>query len=181
MTLNLNVFYAEAEEAGSGVDLLLPATSELVAGVAAFAIVFFFVWKWALPALNTTLEERAASIEGQIEAAEATKAEAESTKAEYAKLVSDANSEVQKIIDEGKAAAEKVKEEIIDQARQDAEAIVEKAKSDSEAEKERLSSEISSQVADLSLAISQKVAASMSQKDQQDLIDKFIKDMEISS
>ena len=77
MTLNLNVFYAEAEEAGSGVDLLLPATSELVAGVAAFAIVFFFVWKWALPALNTTLEERAASIEGQIEAAEATKAEAE--------------------------------------------------------------------------------------------------------
>ena len=34
MTLNLNVFYAEAEEAGSGVDLLLPATSELVAGIA---------------------------------------------------------------------------------------------------------------------------------------------------
>ena len=61
MTLNLNVFYAEAEEAGSGVDLLLPATSELVAGVAAFAIVFFFGWKWALPALNTTLEERAAT------------------------------------------------------------------------------------------------------------------------
>ena len=90
-------------------------------------------------------------------------------------------SEVQKIIDEGKAAAEKVKEEIIYQARQDAEAIVEKAKSDSEAEKERLSSEISSQVADLSLAISQKVAASMSEKDQQDLIDKFIKDMETSS
>ena len=82
MTLNLNVFYAEAEEAGSGVDLLLPATSELVAGIAAFAIVFFFVWKWALPALNTTLEERAASIEGQIEAAEATKADAEATKAE---------------------------------------------------------------------------------------------------
>ena len=173
MTLNLNIIYAEAEEAGSGVDLLLPATSELVAGIAAFAIVFFFVWKWALPALNTTLEERAKSIEGQIEAAEATKAEAESTKAEYVKLVLDANSEVQKIIDEGKAAAEKVKEEIIEQARQDAEVIIEKAKSDSEAEKERLASEISSQVADLSLVISEK--------DQQDLIDKFIKDMETSS
>ena len=83
MTLNLNVFYAEAEEAGSGVDLLLPATSELVAGIAAFAIVFFFVWKWALPALNTTLEERAASIEGQIEAAEATKEAAIASELEF--------------------------------------------------------------------------------------------------
>ena len=38
--MNLEILLAEAEESGSGIDLLLPATSELVAGVAAFAIVF---------------------------------------------------------------------------------------------------------------------------------------------
>ena len=43
--MNLEFLLAEAEESGSGIDLLLPATSELVAGIAAFAIVFFFIWK----------------------------------------------------------------------------------------------------------------------------------------
>ena len=82
--MNLEILLAEAEESGSGIDLLLPATSELVAGVAAFAIVFFFIWKWALPALNETLENRASAIEGQIKEAEETKAEesTEETKAE---------------------------------------------------------------------------------------------------
>ena len=64
--MNLELLLAEAEESSSGIDLLLPATSELVAGIAAFAIVFFFIWKWALPALNETLESRASVIEGQI-------------------------------------------------------------------------------------------------------------------
>lgn len=177
MILNLETFLAEAEESGSGIDLLLPATSELVAGVAAFAIVFFFIWKWALPGLNETLEKRASEIEGQIKEAEETKADAEKSKAEYDSMVANADVEVQKIIDEGKAAAEKIKEDMIAEARKEAETIVEKAKSDSEAEKERVASELKGEVVDLSLEISQKVASSMSKDDQQKLIDKFIKDL----
>ena len=61
MNMNLELLLAEAEESSSGIDLLLPATSELVASIAAFAIVFFFIWKWALPALNETLESRASA------------------------------------------------------------------------------------------------------------------------
>jgi len=64
--MNLEFLLAEVEESGSGIDLLLPATSELVAGIAAFAIVCFFVWNWALPALNETLEAGASAIEGRI-------------------------------------------------------------------------------------------------------------------
>ena len=62
MIINLETFLAEAEESSSGLELLLPATSELVAGIFAFAIVFFFVWKWALPALDETLSARAEAI-----------------------------------------------------------------------------------------------------------------------
>ena len=170
MMFYLDTFLAEAEESSSGVDLLLPATSELVAGVVAFGVVFFFVWKWALPALNETLDKRSSEIEGQIK-------EAEETKQEYDALVSNADAEVQKIIDEGKQAAEKIKEDALSEARAEAEAIIEKAKSDSDAEKERVSSELKSEVADLSLEISQKVASSMSEADQKKLIDKFIKEL----
>jgi len=177
MMFYLDTFLAEAEESSSGVDLLLPATSELVAGVVAFAVVFFFVWKWALPAMNETLDKRSAEIEGQIKEAESTKSEAEKSKQEYDALVSNADAEVQKIIDEGKQAAEKLKEDVLTEARAEAESIIEKAKSDSDAEKERVSTELKSEVADLSLEISQKVASSMSKADQKKLIEKFIKEL----
>ena len=180
MNINIVNLFAEAEESSSGLDLLLPATSELIAGIFAFGIVFFFVLKWALPALSETLDERANAIEGQISEAKNTKWEADKTKQEYEKLVSNADNEVKKILDEGKTTAEKLKEGILEEARQEASEIVSKARSDSEAEKERIASEIKSEVADLSLAISEKVASSMSKEDQEKLIDEFIKDMESS-
>jgi len=103
--LNLENLLAEAEESSSGLDLLLPATSELVAGVAAFSVVFFFIWKWALPALNVTLENRAAAIEGQIQEAENTKVEAE-------KLLAEAKSEASAIVEKAKADSEAEKERL---------------------------------------------------------------------
>ena len=39
MMFYLDTFLAEAEESSSGVDLLLPATSELVAGVVALSLI----------------------------------------------------------------------------------------------------------------------------------------------
>ena len=178
MNINLINLFEEVEESSSGLELLLPETSELVAGLVAFGIVFFFVWKWALPTLSEILDERANEIEGQISEAKNTKWEADKTKQEYEKLVSNADKDVKKILNEGKATAEKLKEGILEDARKDASDIVSKARSDSEAEKERISTEIKSEVLDLSLAISEKVASSMSKKDQEKLIKEFIKDME---
>ena len=55
-----------AVEESKGIDLLIPETSELIAGSLAFAIIFFFVWKWVLPAVNRTLEARREAITGQV-------------------------------------------------------------------------------------------------------------------
>ena len=66
-----------AEETEGGVSLLLPATAELIAGIIAFGIVFFFFWRWAVPAINKSLEERQRAIGGQLQEAEKTKAEAD--------------------------------------------------------------------------------------------------------
>ena len=62
MNINIINLFEEAEESSSGLELLLPATSELVAGIFAFSIVFFFVWKWALPILSETLDQRANAV-----------------------------------------------------------------------------------------------------------------------
>ena len=49
---------------------LYPHWQELVVGALAFAILFFFMWKWVIPQVNTLLEERSQKIQGEIEKAE---------------------------------------------------------------------------------------------------------------
>ena len=51
------VLAAEVGEEPSGVDLLLPTDlNEVWAGLVAFAIVFFVIWKFAVPASSEMLE-----------------------------------------------------------------------------------------------------------------------------
>ncbi|HET6770063.1 MAG TPA: hypothetical protein VFH75_00300, partial [Actinomycetota bacterium] len=52
---------AEENEASD----LYPHANELIVGAIAFAILFFFIWKWALPRLNKLLDERREKIQGQ--------------------------------------------------------------------------------------------------------------------
>ena len=97
--------------------------------------------------------------------------------AERERMAADERARGQEAAQIVRAEADRKAVETVSEAKKEAESIVDKAKSDSEAEKERVSTELKSEVADLSLEISQKVASSMNKKDQQKLIDKFIKDM----
>ena len=45
-----------AEDAPEAIDPLHTATDELIAGIIAFGIVFYYSWMWALPAISKSLE-----------------------------------------------------------------------------------------------------------------------------
>ena len=71
---------AQAEEHGEEVSEakdLYPAVGELVVGLLAFAVLFFFTWKWVLPKFKEVLEQRREQIQGEMEKAEATRKEAD--------------------------------------------------------------------------------------------------------
>ena len=123
-----------AEESG-GIDLLLPATEELIAGIIAFAIVFFFVWKWAIPALNKALEARQAALQAQYDAAEAAKTEAESLRADYERQLADAKAETNRMAEEARDSADEVKAGIIERAEAEAEQIKSRAQDELVAER----------------------------------------------
>src|SRR5919205_226778 len=65
----------------------------------AFAILFFFMWKWVLPRLNAVLEERRERIRGELERAEQTRSQAERELAEYRSQLADAREQSNRIID----------------------------------------------------------------------------------
>jgi F-type H+-transporting ATPase subunit b len=169
----------EGTEESSGFDLLLPATPELIAGIIAFAIVFFFVWKWAVPALNRMLEERQKAIGGQIQEAEAAKAEAESLLNDYKKQLADIRAKEAEAIAKAREEGEAMKADMIAKAQADADAIVSKAREDAAAEKGRALAEARTEVANLSIDLAERVVGeNLDRQTQLGLVERYIAELE---
>lgn len=166
------------DEEPEGIDLLLPESSELIAGVIAFLIIFGVVWKWALPALSKTLEARQEAIVGQIRDAENTKAEAESLLADYKTQVEGAQGEANQIIEEARVTAESIRSDIVSRADAEAASLMERARSDVATEKERATAALRQDVANLSLDMAEKVVAGSLDRDAQAaLVDQYLDDL----
>lgn len=173
------ILAAEEEESSSNVSLVLPETAELIAGIIAFAIVFFFVWKWAWPTINKTLEQRQLAIGGQMKDAEAAKAEAESLLTDYKAQMSDAKAEGNRIIEEARVTASQMKVDLLAKAEVEAENIRVKAREDAASEKSRALADARSQVGEISVDLAGKIVGESLDADaHQALIDRYLADLE---
>lgn len=169
----------EGGESGGGLELVLPHRDELIAGVLAFLIVFFFVWRKALPTINKTLEARQQAITGQLTEAEEAKREAESLLADYKAQLADAKTEGNRIIEEARAAGEQLKSDIVARAEEEASQTLAKAREEAQSEKARALAEARREVGEISVGLAEKiVGGSLDGKMQQDLIDRYLADLE---
>lgn len=171
---------AEEEEApAKGADLLLPESSELIAGIIAFSIIFLVVWKFALPTLRRTLEARQQAITGQLQAAEETKLEAQSLLTDYQQQVAGARQESGAIIDEARQTAEALRADIVAKAEADAEEIRAKARRDAAAEMGRAQTALRREVAALSMDVAERViGGSLDREAQSALVDRYIDELQ---
>ncbi len=168
----------EPEEEAEGIQLLLPHPDELIAGLIAFVIVFFFVWKWAVPSLNKTLEARQAAIRADYSAAEASKVEAQSLLDDYQDQLSGAKDEAAGIVDDARNAGDQVKADIVARAEVEADQIKVRAQGEIVGERERVAGELRRQVADLSISVAEKVVGdSLDDERQRELVDRYIDDL----
>ena len=182
MGLTTSVTLAAAAEEPSGIDLLIPHTSELIAGIVAFGIIFFVVWKFAGPAINETLAKRQAAIKGQIEAAEKEKAEAAQLLADYKAQLAGARDDANRIVEESRQTAEQVKTDILAKANAEASDIVTKARTEADGEKARALQEARSEVASLSIDLAEKVVGdSLDGESQRRLVDAYLADLDRNS
>ncbi len=173
------ILYQEEGESSSNVSLVLPETAELIAGIIAFAIVFFFVWKWALPTLNKTLETRQQAVSGELAGAEKAKVEAESLLSDYKAQLADAKSEGNRILEDARVTAEQMKTDLLAKAEGEADNIRSKARDDASAEKTRALSDARTQVGDISVELAGKIVGEELDADaHQALIDRYLADLE---
>lgn len=170
---------AVEESESSGVDLVLPDPVELYAGIVAFGIVFYFIWKWAWPTINKTLEQRQAALVGQMEEAEKAKGDAESLLADYQAQLAGSKVDAARIIEEARAAAEQMKADALGKAEAAAEQILARAREDAASEKARALSEARTEVGDISIDLAGKIIGErLGSSAHQDLIDRYLDELE---
>jgi len=170
------------ESGGSGADLLLPATPELIAGIISFSIIFLVAWRWVLPTLNETLAKRQDAEKARLEAAEVAKQEAESLLSDYRVQLADAKGEAARIIDEARQTAESIRQETVGRTQAEAEEILVRARDEAAAESERALAGARIEVANLSVDLAEKVVGqSLDRETQLSLVDSYLRDLESGS
>lgn len=171
-----------AEHEPSGLDLILPATPELIGGALAFLVVLFVLNKFAFPKIREAIEARERQIRESLEQAETTKAEAEKEAQQYRAQLGDARAEANQIIEQARQQAEQVRRDIIARAEKEAEAIVARAEEQLTVERQRTMQELRGTLADLSIELAEKVVGrSLDEASQRQFIDGYIRDVEAMS
>jgi F-type H+-transporting ATPase subunit b len=163
-----------AEEVSEAKDLY-PAPGELIVGLVAFAILFFFTWKWVLPRFKQVLEERREKIQGEMERAETTRREAEKLEEEYRKQLAGAREEANKIIEEARATAEQLRRDLQAKAEEDSQTTVARAQDEIRAERDRAFQELRGQIGSIAVELAERVVGqALDEKAHKRLIDEFI-------
>ena len=169
---------AQAEEHGEEVSEakdLYPAAGELIVGLLAFAVLFFFTWKWVLPKFKEVLEQRREQIQGEMEKAEAARKEADQLQDEYRTQLAGARDEAGRIIEEARTTAEQVRRDLQAKAEEESQAIVARAQEEIRAERDRVFQELRGQVGSIAVELAGRVVGeSLDERTHQRLIDEFI-------
>jgi F-type H+-transporting ATPase subunit b len=157
---------------------LYPRLDELIVGAIAFAVLFFFTWKWVLPRLGRLLDERRRRIQGDLEAAEAARREAEAALRRYEEQLKEARAESGKIVDEARKTAEKMRTDLLAKAEDESRQIVARAQEEIRAERDRAFQELRRQVGELSVELAERVVGENLDKQRQlKLVDGYIDEL----
>jgi F-type H+-transporting ATPase subunit b len=158
-----------------GIDLILPATAELVWGIICFAVVAFLLIRFAFPRIRETIEARERAIQGSHEEAEKARDEAKGLLDDYKQQLAEARSEANRIIEEGRQSAEQVRKDLVAKAETDAEGIVARARDQIQQERQRTIQELQTQIGAMSIELAEKVVGrSLDGSTQRELVDAYI-------
>jgi F-type H+-transporting ATPase subunit b len=175
---------AQAEEHGEEVSEakdLYPAAGELIIGLIAFAILFFFTWKWVLPRVRQVLEERRAAIQGEMEQAEETRKEADRQLEEYRAQIAGAREEANGIIEDARTTADQVRRDLLAKAEEEAQGRLDRAAEEIRAERDRAFQELRGQLGEIAVELAERVVGqSLDEEAHRRLIDEYIDEVAAS-
>ena len=136
---------------------LIPNLTELIVGLVTFGIIFFALWKVLIPRLNQTLEERTDKIEGGLQRAEETQAEANATLAKYREQLAEARHEAARLREEAREQGAQIIAEMREQAQAEGRRLVDAAHAQIEADRQQALQSLKTEVGGLAVDLASRV------------------------
>lgn len=175
----LNAFVAQA--AKETPSLLIPQLPDLIWGSLAFVIVLvFFIWK-VVPRLNAALDARSDAIEGGIKRAEEAQAGAQEALEQYNSQLAEARTAAAGIRDQAREDAKRIRAELVEQAQAEAARVLTSAQAQIEAERQSAFVSLRAEVGAIAIDLASGVIGeSLNDKRSNDIVDRFLADLEVS-
>lgn len=164
-------------------NILIPAWPDLIGGTVCFVIVLFFFWKYALPKLQTMLDERSSEIEGSIEAAKNQQAEAAAALEQYTAQLVEARQEAAKIREAARSEGQQILVQLKAQAQAEAERISQNAQVQIAADRQAAFSELKSEIGILALDLASSIVGDSLTEDKrsQAVVERFLTELDGAS
>lgn len=151
---------------------------DIFISLANLLIIFLLIKKFLFKPVEKILDKRKSEVDEVYAEADKIKSEAEESRNIYKAKLDNAEAEAKQLIRDAVDKGNSLSEDILSDAHEQAEAIMEKAKKDIELERKRTVNELKDSISDISFDIAEKlIEREITKKDQDELIDKFIKEM----
>ncbi|MGE0586952.1 MAG: F0F1 ATP synthase subunit B [Cyclobacteriaceae bacterium] len=163
-------------------ELLTPGYGLIFWQIVVFLLLFFLLAKMAWKPILSSLKEREASIQNSLDSAERAKDEMAALKADNERLLKEAREERDKILRDARDAANRLHDQAQTDAKKAADKMIEDAKAVIQTEKQAALRDVKAQVALFSLEVAEKLIKKNleNDKDQKELVDRYIKDLKIN-
>jgi F-type H+-transporting ATPase subunit b len=165
----------------SGSFLITPNVGIMIWTIVVFAISLFILRKAVFPVIGEALDKRAKMIDGDIDAAEQTRKEADELLAEYRERLKEARAQSEEIVQRARQTAESHEHEARDRGQEILAEAAKRAERDIDAATKRALDDIRREVADLTIMATEKVTRkTLNDADQRRLVEEALGELDFS-
>lgn len=159
---------------------LVPHLSELIVGLVAFGLLYFFLARKVFPIFERTFADRRNQIQGGIERAEAAQAEARQALEQYRAQLADARGEANRIREDARVQGQQILDELRTRAQDESARIMERGEMQLAAERQQVVASLRSEVGQLAVDLSERIVRVSLSDDarQRQVVDAFLADLE---
>jgi F-type H+-transporting ATPase subunit b len=166
----------------SGSFLISPNVGLMIWTIVVFAISLYILRRAVFPQIGKALDTRAKKIEGDIDAAEELRTEADQILAEYRERLKEARAQSEEIVQRARQTAESHESEGKERGRELVAEATKRAEREIEAVAKRALDDIRREVADLTIMATEKVTRkALTDADQKRLVEEALGELDFSS
>ncbi len=165
----------------SGSFLITPNVGIMIWTIVVFAISLFILRKAVFPVIGEALDKRAKMIDGDIDAAEQTRKDADELLAEYRERLKEARAQSEEIVQRARQTADTHEHESRERGQEILAEAAKRAERDIDAATKRALDDIRREVADLTIMAAEKVTRkSLDDADQRRLVEEALGELDFS-